>query len=204
VVFQFSFFNYLTDETTWYSHEIFLGCAGILFLLMLVKWRSKWVGILTLNRNTARYGIFYTARLSRKFLNWTYLFYGTEAVVSIVFPFIYLYFDQKTWPFAALLFLNGIEGVYFLLRNSKSGNFKLGINNNAIVHNARGTYVLPFHELKSVVYKYDEYFFIYDSGETLTIPEYIVDPEDMPALRQHINKKAAEQGIFVTEKLRDK
>lgn len=202
VVFQFSCANYLNQFETWHSREIFWICSGLLFLVMLVKWRNKWTGIRTLNVKQEKYGIYYEARLSKKFMNWTYLFYGTEVAISIIFPILYMYFDTLTWTFSALLFLNGIEGLLYLVINTKKGKFKVGLNENALVHNARGTYVLPFHELKSIEYKYDEYFFIYQSGETLTIPEYIVEQADIPVLREHIVKKAAERGIFVTEKLR--
>lgn len=202
VVFQLSCINFLTGDVFWGSYKIFWYAAGVLLLLLLVKWRHKWVGILTLNRNLDKYNIVYTAPLSKKFMNWTYLFYGIETVVSLVFPFVYLFFDTHTWAFALLLFINGLEGLIFLVVNTRKGHFKLGINDNALVHNARGTYVLPFHELKSIVYKYDEYFFIYRSGETLTIPEYIVDPVHMPVFREMIAKKAAEHGAFITDKLR--
>ena len=85
--------------------------------------------------------------------------------------------------------------------NTKRGNFKLAMNENALVHNARGTSVLPFHDLKSIEYKYDEYFFIYNSGEALTIPEYIVEDGKLEEFRQLLAGKAKELGIFYSDKL---
>lgn len=201
IVFQFSCANYLNNFETWYSKIIFLSAAGILFFIMLLKWRNKWTGIITLNRNAKKYNLTYSVQLSRKFMKWTYLFYGIEIIVSLIFPIIYLYFDTLTWPFSFLLFINGVEGLYYLLMNTKKGNFKLAMNENALVHNARGTCVLPFHDLKSIEYKYDEYFFIYNSGEALTIPEYVVEDAKLDEFRQILATKAKEKGIFYSDKL---
>lgn len=201
IVFQFSCANYLNNFETWYSRWVFVIGAGLLFFIMLLKWRNKWTGILTLNRNAEKYNLTYLVPLSKKFMKWTYLFYGIEIIVSLLFPLIYLYFDLYTWPFSLLLFFNGIEGLYYLIMNTRKKNFKIGMNENAIVHNARGTYVLPFHDLKSIEYKYDEYFFVYNSGEALTIPEYVVEDAKLPEFRQILSAKAKELGIFYSDKL---
>ena len=201
IVFQFSCANYLNNFETWYSKLIFMIAGGLLFFIILLKWRNKWTGIFTLNKNADKYNLSYVAPLSKKFMKWTYLFYGIEIIVSLIFPIIYLYFDVLTWPFSLLLLVNGFEGIYYLMRNSKKGNFKLGMNENALVHNARGTYVLPFHELKSIEYKYDEYFFIYNSGEALTLPEYVVEDVNLPEFKKILSEKAKEKGIFYSDKL---
>src|SRR6478735_5154584 len=100
IVFQFSCANYLNNFETWYSKIIFQVAAGILFFIMLLKWRNKWTGIMTLTKNVKKYNLTYLAPLSHKFMRWTYLFYGTEIVISLVFPVIYLYFDTLAGPFS--------------------------------------------------------------------------------------------------------
>ncbi|HYG50898.1 MAG TPA: hypothetical protein VD905_08335 [Flavobacteriales bacterium] len=200
-VFQFSCANYLNGFETGYSRLVFQIGAALLFLIIILKWRNKWTGIYTLNQNASKYNLVHAMPLSKRFMRWTWLFYGIEILVSLIFPFIYLFFDTLTWPFALVLLIGGIEGVYYMLYNTSKGNFKLAFNENAMVHNARGTVVLPFHNLKSIEYKYDEYFFIYNSGETLTIPEYIVEDKNLPLLHQTLVKKAKEKGIFYSDRL---
>ncbi|HLP13344.1 MAG TPA: hypothetical protein VK177_15510 [Flavobacteriales bacterium] len=201
IVFQFSCANYLNGFETWHSRLIFQVGAGILALIVLLKWKNKWTGIRTLNANSSKYNLVHHIPLSKKFMRWTWLFYGIEILVSLIFPLIYIYFDMLTWPFALVLFINGLESVYFMMVNTAKGKFKVAFNENAMVHNARGTSVLPFHGLKSIEYKYDEYFFIYNSGETLTIPEYIVEDKDLPLLHTTLVEKAKEKGIFYSGKL---
>lgn len=201
IVFQFSCANYLNNFETWYSKLVFFIGAGLLFFIMLLKWRNKWTGILTLNKNAAKYKLNYSVRLSRKFMKWTYLFYGIEIVVSLVFPLVYMFFDTLTWPFSCLLFFNGIEGLYYLVVNTKKGKFKIAMNENALVHNARGTTVIPFHDLKSIEYKYDEYFFIYTTGEAISIPEYVVEDANLVEFRKVLSDLAKNRGIFYSDKL---
>jgi hypothetical protein len=201
VVFQFSCANYLNGFETWHSRLIFQIGAGLLALIVLLKWKNKWTGIKTLNANASKYNLVNTLPLSRRFMRWTWLFYGIEILVSLLFPLIYIYFDILTWPFALVLFVSGIEGVFYMAWNTKKGTFKVAFNENAMVHNARGTSVYPFHNLKSIEHKYDEFFFIYNSGETLTIPEYIVEDKDLPALHKALVEKAKEKGIFYSGKL---
>lgn len=202
VVFQFSCANYLNQFETWYSREIFLGAAGLLLLVVLFKIKNKWTGINTLVKNADKFNLQYRVPLNPQFIKWTQLFYGIEVIISLVFPALYLFFDTLTWPFALVLGINGFEGLIYLYRNKSRSNFLLGMNENAIVHNARGVYVLPFQHLKSIEYKYEDFFFIYEDGETLTLPGNVVAMADMPELKRRIVEMAEKKGIFYSDKLK--
>lgn len=202
IIFILSSANYLNHFETPYSREAYLIAAGIVFLIFIFKLRIRWTGISTLNSKADKYELIFTAPLSKKFMNYTYLFNGSEVFISLGFGFLFLFFDSLSWIFSTVLLVKGVEGLIYLWINSKQKKFKIGINENAVVHNARGVYVLPFHELKSIEYKYDEFFFIYESGETLTLPSYVVEPEHTAELRSIIVKKATEKGIFYSDKLK--
>ena len=189
--------DFLSNNT-----NLMIGIAsGLLLLIMIVKLRSKWTGIKVLGQNE-KYNFIYNAPISNQFLKFTRLFYGTEALVSGVFSLLFFYFDQRAWPFCALLLFNCIEGFYFLYSNYKQQKFRLAINENAVVHNARGTYIIPFEGLKSIQYKYNDYFFIYKSGETLTLPENAVNENYRASFREKLSAAAQQKGIFFTKELK--
>ena len=194
--------NYDVADFLSANTNLMLGIAsGLLLLIMLVKLKSKWTGIKVLRQNE-KYKFVYNAPLSSQFLKFTRLFYGTEALVSGAFALLFFYFDQRAWMFSALLMFNCIEGFYFLFINRKQNKFRLAINENAVVHNGRGTSIMPFAELKSIQYKYNDYFFIYNSGETLTIPENAVEEEHRQAFRETLAASAKQKGIFFTKELK--
>lgn len=202
IIFILSSANYLNHFETPYSREVYSVAAGLIFLIVLFKLRNKWTGILTLNKNAEKYNLTYTAPLSRKFLNYTILFNGAEIFICLSFGLLFLYFDTLSWLFSTVLLVNGVEGIIYLVSGLNKQRFKIGMNENALVHNARGTYVVPFHNLKSIEYKYDEFFFIYTTGEALSIPSYVVDEKYLGELKSSIVKVASEKGIFYSDKLR--
>ena len=103
--------------------------------------------------------------------------------------------------FSALLIFNGLENIYFLISNLKNNKFRIAVNEYAVVHNGRGTYILPFHELQSIERKYEEFFFIYKNGDTLTIPLNAFTENDLMEFRQLLDKKAREMEIFFSVRL---
>ncbi len=201
LVFELSAANHLNGFETPYSKIIFWSCAALLFLVMAAKTRLKWTGIFTLNRNAGEYAFQWTHGLSHSFMSYTRLFYFTEVIVSLVFGLLFLYFDTRTSIYSGLLLFNALEGTYFIYSNTKNERFKIAINENAVVHNARGVYVIPFKNLKSIEFKYNEFFFIYENGETLTLNSNVVDETSLEILKQRVLDKAKSKGIFYTDKL---
>jgi hypothetical protein len=200
-VFQFSAASYLNGFQFSFTHLLYQIAAGVLLLVLLFKLKIKWTGINALNSKSTKYNFVYTAKLSKPFLSYTRLFYGTEVIISIAAGLLFLFFDKDTWMFSGLLLINGAEGLYYLMHAQQKGKFRIAVNDNAVVHNARGIYVLPFHELKRIEFKYDEFFFIYNDEETLTLPYNVVSADEIEKLKSVIAEKVKEKGIYHTVKL---
>ncbi|MFI5203300.1 MAG: hypothetical protein ACHQF2_02300 [Flavobacteriales bacterium] len=201
VVFQVTCNNYLNNDVVWFTQYVVYGGSILLLLILFFKWKSKWTGIRTLNKKSDTYAFTFNKPLQPAFLYWTKYNHVTEAIASFVFGISVLYFDQTAWMFSALLIVNAIENIYFLISNLKNHRFRMAVNEFAVAHNGRGTYIIPFHGLQSIERKYDEFFFIYKNGDTLTIPLNSLEEKDLAAFRQLLDTKARELEIFYSVRL---
>lgn len=201
VVFQITCNNYLSTDRLWFTDYVIYSGSGLLFLVIAVKWKIKWTGIRTLTKKADKYNFVFNKPLQPAFLYWTKFNHISEICTSLAFGGLVLLFDRQAWIFSAMLMINGIENIFFLYRNLSKQNFRIAVNEYAVVHNGRGTYILPFDQLQSIERKYEEFFFIYKNGETLTIPLNAMTENDLGEFRNLIDKKAREKEIFFSVRL---
>jgi hypothetical protein len=201
IVFQISCNNYLNNDRVWFTHYVYWYSGIILFLVLFFKWKNKWTGIRTLNSKAAKYEFVFNKPLQSPFIYWTKFNHVTEIIVSFAFGLLILYFDLDAWYISVMLLINGVENVFFLFLSLKNNKFRLAVNEFAVVNNARGTYILPFHNLKSIERKYEEFFFIYNNGDTLTIPLNALSENDLTEFRQLLDVQARKMEIFLSDRL---
>lgn len=201
LVFQVTCNNYLNNDKVWFTPHIVYGGSILLFLIIAAKWKIKWTGIRTLNGKSDKYGFVFNKPLQPAFVYWTKYNHTAEIIASFAFGFSVLFFELDAWMFSALLIINGIENIFFLYSNLTNNRFRLAVNEYAIVHNGRGTYIAPFHDLQSIERKYDEFFFIYKNGDTLTVPLNALSENDLAGFRQLLDAKAREMNIFFSVRL---
>lgn len=200
VVFQVASSNYLNNSTVWFTHYVVNTALVITGLIVILKWKIKWTGINTLNRNSGKYNFIFNKPLQPGFVYWTKFHVLSEMIASFAFGITIGLFEQTAWIFSLILIINGIENAIFLYINLKNNRFRVAVNEYAVVHNGRGTYVIPFHELQSIERKYEEFFFIYKNGDTLTLPLNAMTENDLIEFRQLIENKAREKEIFCSTK----
>lgn len=186
--------NSYINDYIFYTAAVFIGISYVVNLI------DRYSAILVFTSGKKKMNFDWSVPISKTAMTWPNLIFGISIPVTLLLGGVLAFITSQEAPSTfypgIIVFVSGVEKLFYYIFCRQSKLFRAGMNNNLLIVNYGTLGIYSFNGLKAMEEKYDEILFIYNNGEVKNIKTKLVSNENLPEFYFRVTKISKEKNFY--------